>query len=125
MAALFVEAGKVTDLELFIKDLQAREESFSTGVGQGLAIPHGKSEVVSMAGYALATLSEPFLWDEDDDETTKLVVMLGVPAREAGTTHLQLLSTFAAALMDDDFRAVLINAETEADIRTALEAKGE
>ncbi len=125
MAALFVNAGKVTDLESFVADLQAREQSFSTGVGQGLAIPHGKSEVVTEAGYAIATLAEPFLWDDDDDEPTRLIVMLGVPATEASTTHLQLLSKFAAALMDDEFRAALINADTETDIRTALETKGE
>lgn len=125
MADLFVDTGKVTDRDRFIEDLQAREQSFSTGVGQGLAIPHGKSEVVSTAAYAVATLSDPFLWDEDDEESTKLVVMLGVPAREAGTTHLQLLSKFAAALMDDDFRAALINAQNETDVRSALESKGE
>ncbi|WOP19956.1 PTS sugar transporter subunit IIA [Raineyella sp. LH-20] len=124
MAALFVEAGKVTDLERFIADLQARELSFSTGVGRGLAIPHGKSEVVSTAAYAVATLSDPFLWDADDDETTNLVVMLAVPAREAGTTHLKMLSTFAAALMDDGFRTALVNATTEADIRSALQTRG-
>ncbi|OMH25182.1 hypothetical protein BKD30_06445 [Tersicoccus phoenicis] len=125
MATLFVETGKVTDLERFVEDLQTRERSISTGVGRGLAIPHGKSEAVSTATYAIATLRDPFLWDEDDEETTKLVVMLGVPANEPATTHLRLLSEFATALMDDEFRAELINAEDEADIRSALASKGE
>ncbi len=120
---LFVGSGKVTGLEEFVADLQAREASYSTGVGGGLAIPHAKSTVVTEASYAIATLATPFLWDVDDDEPTTLIVMLAVPAEQAGTTHLKLLSRFSVALMDEVFRAVLINAASEKEVNDAILAK--
>lgn len=120
---LFVDAGKVTGLEGFLADVQAREAKFSTGVGGGLAIPHAKSAVVKDASYAIANLATPFLWDEDDDEPTTLVVMLAVPSEQAGTTHLKLLSQFSMALMDEAFRAKLVNATSEQEVKTAILVK--
>jgi len=122
---LFVDAGKVTGLDGFLADLRAREASFSTGVGDGLAIPHAKSTDVTDASYAIANLATPFLWDADDDEPTTLIVMLAVPAEQAGTTHLKLLSQFSIALMDEAFRAKLINATSEQDVNTAILVKEE
>lgn len=120
---LLVDAGKVTDLGGFISDVQAREASCSTGVGGGLAIPHAKSPVVMDASYAIANLATPFMWDEDDDEPTTLIVMLAVPAEQAGTTHLKLLSRLSVALMDEEFRATLVNAKSEREISTAILSK--
>ena len=120
---MFVDAGKVAELEGFLTDVRARETSFSTGVGGGLAIPHAKSPVVTDASYAIANLATPFLWDEDDDEPTTLVVMLAVPSEQAGTTHLKLLSQFSMALMDEEFRARLVTATSEADVTAAILAK--
>lgn len=122
---LFVDAGKVTGLDAFLADLRTREASFSTGVGDGLAIPHAKSTVVTDASYAIANLATPFKWDADDDEPTTLIVMLAVPAEQAGTTHLKLLSQFSMALMDDAFRAELIRATSEQDVNTAILVKEE
>ena len=119
----FVDAGKVSGLDGFLADVRAREASYSTGVGGGLAIPHAKSDVVTDASYAIATLADPFLWDEDDDEPTTIVVMLAVPAQEAGTTHLKLLSQFSMALVDEAFRAQLINATSEHDVKNAIVSK--
>ncbi len=120
---LFVDAGNVSGLEGFLADVRARESSFSTGVGGGLAIPHAKSPVVTNASYAIANLATPFLWDEDDDEPTTLIVMLAVPSEQAGTTHLKLLSQFSMALMDEEFRAKLATATSEQDVKTAILAK--
>ena len=120
---LLIDAGKVTDLGRFISDVEAREASYSTGVGGGLAIPHAKSPVVMDACYAIANLATPFMWDEDDDEPTTLIVMLAVPAEQAGTTHLRVLSRLSAALMDEEFRATLVNAKFEKEIITAILSK--
>ena len=118
-----LDAGKVTDLDGFIADVQAREASYSTGVGGGLAIPHAKSSVVRSASYAIANLSTPFNWDDDDDELTTLIVVLAVPSEQAGTTHLKLLSRLAVALMDEEFRATLVNAKSEQEIKNAILSK--
>jgi fructose-specific phosphotransferase system IIA component len=120
VSRLFLDAGKITALAGFLADLRAREASFTTGVGDGLAIPHAKSTDVKDASYAIANLATPFLWDEDDDEPTTLIVMLAVPADQAGTTHLKLLSQFSTALMEETFRATLIKATTEQDVNTAI-----
>lgn len=120
MTQKFVALGVVTHEDAFIADLTARETSFSTGVGHGLAIPHGKSDAVTRPAYAIATLASPFLWDADDDDPTQLVVMLAIPATEAGTTHINLLSTFARALMDDSFRSALIAASSVDDVAAII-----
>lgn len=117
---LLIDAGKVTDFAAFIADVQAREASYSTGIGGGLAIPHAKSAVVTDATFAIATLDTPFMWDDDDDEPTTLIVMLAVPSEQAGTTHLKLLSKLSVALMDEDFRATLTNATTEREVSNAI-----
>ena len=120
---LLVDAGKVTDITRFIADVQAREASYSTGVGGGLAIPHAKSPVVTDACYAIANLASPFKWDEDDDEPTTLIVLLAVPSEQAGTTHLKMLSRLSVALMDEVFRAALVNAKSELEINNAILSK--
>ncbi|WP_158251090.1 PTS sugar transporter subunit IIA [Cryobacterium sp. Y11] len=120
---LLVNADKITNIDEFLADVQTREATASTGVGEGLAIPHAKSPVVKEASYAIANLATPFNWDEDDDEPTTLIVMLAVPSAQAGTTHLKLLSRLSVALMDEVFRAALVNAKSEQEISNAILSK--
>jgi PTS system fructose-specific IIC component len=103
----FVEEGIVTDGEAFKQSVLRREEVSATGFENGFAIPHGKSASVTRAGFAVARLSEPLPADSwqsiRPDNRVELIFLLAVPASQAGTTHLSLLSQLSRKLMDAHF----------------------
>lgn len=100
-------AGKLVPggFDNFMLSLVKREEEFSTAVGYDYAIPHGKSQAVATAAVAFAHLSQPILWDEEEEDWAEYLFMIAVPASSAGDEHIQILTRLATAIMDDDFRA--------------------
>lgn len=99
-------AGKlqVGGLDNFMLSLNKREEEFSTAVGYDYAIPHGKSDAVAVPAVAYAHLTQPILWDEEDEDWVENLFMIAVPAASAGDEHIKILTKLATAIMDDDFR---------------------
>ena len=85
--------GKISSTEQFLEEVYRRESLGPTALGEGLAVPHGKTAAVKEAAFAVATLSEPLQWEGvDGPEAVDLVVLLAIPPNEAGTTHMQLLT---------------------------------
>ncbi|PVA01362.1 hypothetical protein DC362_20235, partial [Acinetobacter nosocomialis] len=85
--------GKISSTEQFLEEVYRRESLGPTALGEGLAVPHGKTAAVKEAAFAVATLSEPLQWvGVDGPEAVDLVVLLAIPPNEAGTTHMQLLT---------------------------------
>ena len=80
MADLLVAAGIVNNKELYIKDVYEREAIGETGVGNHIAIPHGKSEAVVTPGVAVAVLEHEVEWESLDDTGAKIVVLFAVGA---------------------------------------------
>ncbi|MBO0474390.1 PTS system, fructose-specific IIA component [Enterococcus sp. DIV0840] len=109
LASKLDEKGVLSNRETYIQSVLEREEHSTTGVGNGIAIPHGKSEVVSEAAIAFAKLKTPVEWQSLDDQPVSIVIMLAIPDSEKGDTHLRLLSEIAVKLMDDDFVEALKN----------------
>ncbi|EEW6029663.1 PTS 2-O-a-mannosyl-D-glycerate transporter subunit IIABC [Escherichia coli] len=117
--------GKISSTEQFQEEVYRRESLGPTALGEGLAVPHGKTAAVKEAAFAVATLSEPLQWEGvDGPEAVDLVVLLAIPPNEAGTTHMQLLTALTTRLADDEIRARIQSATTPDELLSALDDKG-
>ncbi|HAX2046457.1 TPA: PTS 2-O-a-mannosyl-D-glycerate transporter subunit IIABC [Escherichia coli] len=117
--------GKISSTEQFLEEVYRRESLGPTALGEGLAVPHGKTAAVKEAAIAVATLSEPLQWEGvDGPEAVDLVVLLAIPPNEAGTTHMQLLTALTTRLADDEIRARIQSATTPDELLSALDDKG-
>ena len=115
--------GKISSTEQFLEEVYRRESLGPTALGEGLAVPHGKTAAVKEAAFAVATLSEPLQWEGvDGPEAVDLVVLLAIPPNEAGTT--QLLTALTTRLADDEIRARIQSATTPDELLSALDDKG-
>ncbi|RZY98738.1 PTS 2-O-a-mannosyl-D-glycerate transporter subunit IIABC [Escherichia coli] len=118
--------GKISSTEQFLEEVYRRESLGPTALGEGLAVPHGKTAAVKEAAFAVATLSEPLQWEGvDGPEAVDLVVLLAIPPNEAGTTHMQLLTALTTRLADDEIRARIQSATTPDELLSALDDKGD
>lgn len=126
MADLFVNAGIVEDKEQYIKDVYEREAVGETGIGDYIAIPHGKSKAVVTPGVAIAVLDHEIEWESLDGTGAKLVILFAVGAdNESAQEHLKLLAMFSKRLGDDAVTGRLMNADTTEDVMEALLGESE
>lgn len=126
MTDLFVNAGIVDDKEQYIKDVYEREAVGETGIGDYIAIPHGKSTAVVTPGVAIAVLDHEIEWESLDGTGAKLVILFAVGAdNEAAQEHLKLLAMFSKRLGDDTVTGRLMNADTTEDVMEALLGESE
>jgi PTS system nitrogen regulatory IIA component len=101
--------------------LFARERLGSTGLGQGVAIPHGRIKGLKDAVAAFVRVAEPVPFDAPDGQPVAVMIFLLVP-EQASQQHLDLLSELAQMLSDKAFRQVLLDAPTPEDVHGALSA---
>lgn len=117
-----VALGNITDGDAFLTEVFHRESLGPTALGEGLAVPHGKSTVVKEAAFAVATLSKPLEWEGvDGPENVELIFLLAIPPAEAGSTHIQVLTELTSRLADDALRARVMAATTAEGLLAALE----
>lgn len=117
-----VALGNITDGEAFLAEVFQRESLGPTALGEGLAVPHGKSTVVKEAAFAVATLREPLEWEGvDGPENVELIFLLAIPPAEAGSTHIQVLTALTSRLADDALRARVMAATTAEELLAALD----
>jgi fructose PTS system EIIA component len=120
LIALIEKENKIISEEKFFSCVLDRENEFSTGVGNGIAIPHGKSETVKEAIIAFGKLNKRINWDSIDSELVDLIFLLGVPEKNTENLHLKILAQLSRKLMDEDFVKMLRDANTEQEIYKAL-----
>ncbi len=84
-----------------------REATYSTGFGQGFAIPHCQTNAVRFNSLVLLKLRSPVAWDSLDGQPVRVVILLAIRTGQASTTHMQVLAKLARKIMDEDFRAEL------------------
>ena len=108
---LQVKGGNIADKEAYKKGILAREEKGSTAVGEGIAIPHAKSEAVKAPSLAAMTVPDGVDYEALDDEPSNLLFMIAAP--NDGDVHLEVLSRLMTILMDEDFRDDLLKAKRE------------
>ena len=121
MVGSLVGAGFVTDAKPYVDAVLTRETTGSTGIGFGVAIPHGKSKGVAAPGLAFARLSNPVDWNAMDGKPVSMVFLIAVPEEQAGNEHLKILVALSRKLIHQDFRAQLTAAETPQDVFNILE----
>lgn len=95
---------------------QEREDEYSTGLQEGFAIPHAKSKVVNKAGIIYIRSDTDIEWETYDNQGVTDVFALMVPEEGVGTTHLQMLSNLATALLDEKFKSRLRKLNTATEI---------
>ena len=108
---LMAAGGNLNDKELYKQRVLAREQEGSTGIGEGIAIPHAKTEAVNEPGLASMIVRDGVDYESLDDEPAHLFFLIAAPAGGANV-HLEVLSRLSRMLMDDDFRDNLMNAKT-------------
>lgn len=107
---LHAKSGNIIDKAEFKKGILAREESGSTGVGEGIAIPHSKNAAVKQPGLAAMTVPDGVDYDSLDGQPANLFFMIAAPEKGADV-HLEVLSRLSMLLMDENFRAELLAAK--------------
>ena len=120
MISLLFKTGKLKDTEEFYQTIQAREEKGSTGVGNGVAIPHGQSDTVVEPALVFVKSEVGIDFDSRDGKSAKIFFMIAVP--EGGSNdHLSVLSKLSRKLMHQDFREDLLAAESKEEILEIVE----
>lgn len=111
--------NKVSDVAAFKKAVLHRESEYSTAVGFGVAIPHGKTDAVNEPFLMFATVSS-LDWKALDGKPVDIIFMIGVPEKDASTVHLKILANLSRKLMKEDFRNSLRGAKTPAEVMDVL-----
>ena len=117
--ALYAD-GRIDDPDAVEDAVWRREETYSTGIGFGVAIPHCKSAAVHASSIALLRPARPFLWAADDDEPVNIVILLAINDTAPGDEHLRIIAKLSRRLMHDEFRQELIDAPTASAVVAAL-----
>jgi len=120
MANLLDEDGKLLDKEKYIKAVTDREKEFSTGIGMGIAIPHGKSSGVKEAALVFGRSTNGIDYQSMDDELAHIFFLIAVP-EESSNEHLQILAQISRKLMHKELRDSLMSATSPEEIITLLE----
>ena len=108
---LMVKSGKINDVEAYRQRVYAREEESTTGIGEGIAIPHGKCDAVTKPGLAAMVVKDGVDFDSLDGEPVHLIFLIAAPNTE-DNIHLDVLSKLSVLLMDEQFTADLLNAKS-------------
>ncbi|MFD2922648.1 PTS fructose transporter subunit IIABC [Halobacillus naozhouensis] len=116
------KAGKLSDRDEYKKAIEAREQQSTTGIGEGIAIPHAKTSAVAEPAIAFGRSQEGLDYESLDGQPTNLFFMIAA-SEGANQTHLETLSRLSSFLMDKEFRAKLETAKTESDVIEAINAK--
>lgn len=121
MAELLRQENYIKDVDLFVKDVYLREAEGCTGIGNGIAIPHGKSASVKQVGIAIATLASPIEWETLDGNPVDTVFLFCVSDdSNFARNHMILLSRVAAKLADDDLLLEIRRAKSNLEIINLL-----
>ena len=111
MVDLMAKSGKIRDVETYRKGVFAREEEGTTGIGEGIAIPHCKSDAVKAPGLAAMVVKDGVEFDALDGAPVNLLFLIAAPNTE-DNVHLEVLSKLSVLLMDENFTNGLKNAKT-------------
>ena len=119
-----VKAGIASDADAVMNAFLAREAEGTTGMMEGFAIPHAKSDAITEAAVIVVKDESGVIgWDTMDGAPVNVAIALLIPGAQAGTTHLKILSKVAEALMDEDFRATVKGSTDAAEIAKTINAR--
>lgn len=119
--ALMEASGKLSDVAAYQKQVFAREEESTTGIGEGIAIPHGKCDAVKKPGLAAMVIPNGVDFDSLDGEPVTLLFLIAAPNTK-DNVHLDVLSKLSVMLMDEEFTAKLRNAQSVEEFLQIIDA---
>ncbi|MCG6216040.1 PTS 2-O-a-mannosyl-D-glycerate transporter subunit IIABC [Vibrio furnissii] len=126
LAEMLDQQGKLHNKDEYLQAVFAREIQGPTALGEGLAVPHGKTDAVKEAAFAIATLKDDLKWQGiDDEEDVNLIFLIAIPNAEAGSTHMHLLTELTTTLVDDEVREAVLNATNVEQIFELLDNQAE
>lgn len=115
------DAGYIADVDAYVEDIYLRESQGQTGIGNYVAIPHGKSDSVTQVGIAIGKVEKEIEWETLDGKGVKLIFLFAVGNdNENARTHLRLLAEVARTLGNDEAVEALLAAETVQDLKTVF-----
>lgn len=112
LSMLLEKEGVVNDWKEFLDDVYLREKEGITGIGNNIAIPHGKSKAVIKTTVAVATLENEINWETLDGKGVKVIILFAVQDTDATRTHILLLQKVAILLANDEFLESLKSVST-------------
>ncbi len=110
---------RLIDVDKYVEDVKARESISTTGIGDGVAIPHAKSSWVKVPTVVVGKSSSGIEWESLDDEPVNIVFLIAVP-ENGKNEHLKILQRLAMSLMDDDIKEEIVNATDKKVIEELL-----
>jgi len=119
LSQMLFDADKISDLDKFVSEIEAREELSTTGVGYGIAIPHAKTKFVKTPALAFGKSKEGIDYDSMDEKPAHIFFMIAAPS-DGANLHLQTLAKLSRKLIDEDFRNGLKNASSKEQILEIL-----
>ncbi|AQT85771.1 PTS system, fructose subfamily, IIA component [Paenibacillus larvae subsp. larvae] len=123
LASLMVEKGYVHEKEDYVHEVLEREKRGLTGIGQSIAIPHGKSASVTRTCIAIGRTSNDLEWEAPDQRPVRIVLLFAVEEKHQNTTHLRLLAAIASALADEELCRGLLTATTKEKVISLFQDK--
>lgn len=120
LTRLLMANGDIEDEEVFAADVFEREAEGMTGIGNGIAIPHGKSDSVIKTSLVVGKVTTPIEWESLDEEPVKVIILFAVKNTDANTMHIKLLQKVAMLLADEDFIENMVNVQTKAEMMELL-----
>ncbi len=121
LAQKLKDAGYIADVDAYVEDIYLRESQGQTGIGNYVAIPHGKSDSVTQVGIAIGKVEKEIEWETLDGKGVKLIFLFAVGNdNENARTHLRLLAEVARTLGNDEAVEALLAAETVQDLKTVF-----
>ena len=121
---LMAKSGKLMDVEQYRAQVYAREEASTTGIGEGIAIPHGKCDAVKTPGLAAMVIKNGVDYDSLDGEPVTLLFLIAAPNTK-DNVHLDVLSKLSVMLMDENFTTSLRNAKSVEEFLQIIDAADE
>ncbi|MGI6005455.1 MAG: PTS sugar transporter subunit IIA [Christensenellales bacterium] len=116
LAQVLYEDGSVKSKKEFIDDVYFRESQGKTGIGNGIAIPHGKSNAVTRTCIAVAKLKNPIEWETIDGKPVEVIIMFAVAGEDTNNYFVKLLSQVARMLAKDSFCEKLLAARDKEEL---------
>ena len=120
MIELMTNNGNIINKEEYKKVVLKREKEGSTGIGEGIAIQHGKTDAVSKPGLSAMVVPNGVEFNSLDGQPVKLIFLIAAP-NSKDNVHLEVLSRLSALLMDENFRKELLKAETPEEFKLCID----
>jgi len=120
LANLINGEGRLNNYETYLDEVLRRENLTTTGIGFGIAIPHGKCSAVKIPTVAVGRISQGVDWNSLDDKPVHVVFLLAVPEEAVSDQHLKILAALSRKLMNEQFIHELFNSVDEDDLLQLL-----